>query len=312
MSLQWPVWTDKEWESALAALDVTKFDPGELRIPEGHPDGGQWTTGGPLGIVRRIGRRLSNTALAATSLVTAFDRKRFVDQLLRDNPDAQRIEASDVKPGATDTWDIQTAERDALRHEVAAQVYGEGASHKDSRLDIVIGGPGSGKTSMVAQPLSTAFGSLLPDADAAKALIPEYDGGNGAALVHRESSAIVETMVLPRAFSAGDNLVVQTVGRDYRKLEDVIRQARRVGYRVHVHYVNVPPEVAVNRVIDRYRQTGRAVPIRYTVSDVDSKPRASYERLLHEGDRLGITSISAYDNSGPKLVLARRHIYKRS
>lgn len=57
----------------------------------------------------------------------------------------------------------------------------------EKRIDFVIGIPGGGKSSTLANPLSEEHSSVIIDADIAKEKLPEYDGGKGAGRVHEES-----------------------------------------------------------------------------------------------------------------------------
>lgn len=59
-----------------------------------------------------------------------------------------------------------------------------------SRLDIVIGLPASGKSSAIVDVISQEFHSKVIDNDMAKEMIPQFNDGWGAGVVHEESQLI--------------------------------------------------------------------------------------------------------------------------
>lgn len=156
---------------------------------------------------------------------------------------------------------------------------------RDRRADIVIGLPGSGKSSTAVNPLSQKHGSRVIDSDMAKELLPEYDNGRGAKMVHEESSA-VRDRVYDETVARGENFVLATVGADIGKIEGYIDGLHDAGYTVGLHYVDVTPKQAAQRMLSRFLPDGTPSG-RYTPPDVllsaGNFPQDTYNRLLTRG-----------------------------
>ncbi len=75
----------------------------------------------------------------------------------------------------------------------------------EKRMDIVIGLPASGKSSAVVEPLSELYKSRVIDSDEAKRLLPEFNNGWGAGVVHKESQ-IISDKQLWAALKKGENI----------------------------------------------------------------------------------------------------------
>lgn len=137
------------------------------------------------------------------------------------------------------------------------ELYGTGAAKKERKLIINVGLPASGK-SRIADADAESTGSIIVDSDFAKELLPEFDGGKGAGVVHAESKAIT-THVLAKAVENGDNIIVPIVGSSGTKMGKIIDEFNGFGYEVFIKYVDVPREVAIARNVKRIQRTGRFV-----------------------------------------------------
>lgn len=131
-----------------------------------------------------------------------------------------------------------------------------GIVENNSRLDIVIGLPASGKSSAIVNSISTEYKSRVIDNDEAKKEIPEYNDGWGSGLVHSESKGIERDM-LYSAIANKENIVYPKVGSDFKKLMKVISVAVEHGYSVNVHYVELNRNKALGRMINRFINEGR-------------------------------------------------------
>ena len=215
--------------------------------------------------------------------LTKFDTPEIIAERARQRDFAQTI---------LDT----SQERAALRQSIADQLYGTGAVKKEKRADIVLGPPAAGKSSVVTTPLAKEHGSLIIDADMAKELLPEFEGGRGAGRVHQESAQIAEELLLDRALENGDNVVLPLVGKNsnkIRRLRDVLVDR---GYEVHLHLVDLPAEKAAARAVERFEQTGRFVDPHYVLNIGDS-PAKTYDIIKSEG---GIASYERFSNDVPR------------
>lgn len=209
--------------------------------------------------------------------LTPYDTKEIVD-------------AREAQKNTPPTSDIQTPERQALRQKIVDDTYGNGALNKEKRLDIVTGGPATGKSSKIVEPLAKAHGSIIADSDLIKEKLPEFGEGNGAMNVHRES-AILNKQVMDRAMANGDNIVWPHVGESDASLQKIIPRFKEAGYDVHLHHAEAPLEKTLPRLVDRFNKTGRFVDPDYAYNTVGLRPNEVNATIKsHEG----LTSQSRY------------------
>lgn len=179
-----------------------------------------------------------------------------------------------------ETIHIKTPERSSLKKEISKKLYGNGAKNKNRRADIVMGLPASGKSTGVVEPLSKEHGSLIIDADMAKEMLPEFQGGRFAGAVHKESALIIEKGILRKAIRTGDNIVLPIVGKNSKKVEkEIVDRLKKKGYSVNLHFVDLPPEKAAQRAVERFKKTGRFVDPHYILNDVGLRPSETYDKL---------------------------------
>lgn len=183
--------------------------------------------------------------------------------------------------------------RGAMREEIGARIYGEGALRKERTVDIIMGVPASGKSSLIELGgLRADRGALLIDADDAKAMLPEFDNGFGANRVHDESAAIVEGAVMPRALMAGDNVVWPIVGKTEKGVLDKIALFKEHGYTVNVHYMHLDEKIATWRSLDRFNSAGRLLDPQYVFA-VNGGPLKVFNKIK---GRREIDGWAHYDN----------------
>ena len=172
----------------------------------------------------------------------------------------------------------------------------EGGLARGKEAYVVIGPPAAGKSTLARQ-LSARTRSLIIDADTAKAKLPEFDGGRGAAAVHLESVEIVEKLVLPKAVGRGENVVAPRVGKNTAELRAFRDALKGFGYRVHLILNHLGRDETTRRSIARWRSTGRFVDPDYVYNSVGERPRETYNLLRDEG---GFDSYAHYVNDTPQ------------
>lgn len=218
---------------------------------------------------------------------------------INSTPEVQEVR----KIPETDTSRIDTPEREQLRAEVAQKLYQTGSYSSESkgytgevaqerRIDIVIGVPAAGKSSVLVNPLSEQHKSRVIDSDMAKELLPEYDGGKGAGNVHKESS-MIRNRVFEQAIAAGDNIVWPTVGDDLNKLLSDIQTMRDNGYAVYLHLNELSATKATGRALGRFVSEGRFVNPKI-VMEAGDKPTRNYHYIRQQGGL--IDGYSHYSN----------------
>jgi predicted ABC-type ATPase len=136
----------------------------------------------------------------------------------------------------------------------------------NKRLDIVIGPPASGKSSLLVDKIATRYHSRVIDNDDIKTTFPFYMNGIGANCVH-EASQMVADFIYLRAMDHGDNIVLPKLGRRYEKLlSEYIDTAFHKGYTIYIHYVEASKAIATKRILRRYIDTGRYVPLQILIN----------------------------------------------
>jgi 2'-5' RNA ligase/predicted ABC-type ATPase/GNAT superfamily N-acetyltransferase len=217
------------------------------------------------------------------------------------------------------TDEINTIERRQMRDGWADQLYGdgqtvrmwergalantdEGTRGKDKILAVVLGGPASGKTDHLAEPLQDRLSALLIDSDIVKLMIPESENGRFNGAVHMESSAVADD-VYDHAVSQGDNIVYVLTGKNPDRITQVLNKAKMNGYRVHLAYMALPEEKAAQRAVDRYmNRLQRGEPTQFVdpayVLEVDARPAATYDALKNDTER--VDSYEAWNNDVPR------------
>lgn len=155
-----------------------------------------------------------------------------------------------------------------------------GTVGNDRRIDIVIGLPASGKSSTIVNPLSNEFYSKVIDSDMAKELLPEFNGGWGAGIVHEESKDIIDR-VLDNALLSGTNIVYPIVGSNFSKIEQLFQECAESGYQIFVHYADIAPNKALGRMLNRFFETGRFLDPVLTFQ-YGNKVSENYQRIKEE------------------------------
>lgn len=222
------------------------------------------------------------------------------------------IQEAKNRAGTGDTSKINTPERRAKREEIlndinafgSAEEYFDPVSNKmkvrytgpvarNRRADIIIGLPSSGKSSAVVDPISNKYQSKLLDSDEVKKMIPEFDDGWGAGLVHEESKEIL-AHAKSQAFANGENVVLPVVGSEINKIRREIELLKNppYNYEVHLHLNDLAAPKAAARNMRRFASQGRFLDLDSTSFKYGDKPRDVYEQLKKEGVANGYTKVS--------------------
>lgn len=222
-----------------------------------------------------------------------------------DTPEIVKARAEQAAIPRTDV--INTPEREALRTKIVDEAYGDGAAVKGKRLDIVSGVPASGKSTNLAEPLAREHGALLTDSDEIKKKLPEYKEGIGAMATHHESARL-NFNVMQRGFANGDNMVFPTVGVNENSLNRLIDLAHEKGYEIHIHHADLHPDKAAERVISRFKETGRFVDPDYLVNHVGLKSKENYDKVKSNGKVNTYTRYNADVPKGGRYMVVERGI----
>ena len=208
---------------------------------------------------------------------------------------APEIAAVEAEDDGTNSSDLPNRERIHQAAYEKAMMHGSwngtdysGKVRQERRIDIVIGLPGSGKSSVYTNPISQQYGSRVIDTDDYRGYIPEYNGRN-AGYVHREAS-LIRDRVLETALDNGDNIILSTIGANAEKLLREIQRYKEEGFSVYLHFNELPNQKAMGRAISRFLgPEGRYVSPRI-IAEYGDKPTQTYLALTRGGisnERLG-------------------------
>ena len=243
---------------------------------------------------------------------------------LRANPVVEQLDAlSEYYQrlyGVTDQ--IDTPERNQLREDIKTRflslgsartesidesgkhhyVY-DGPLNRDFKMELVLGLPASGKSTMIADPDSEALGAFLLDVDVIKAMFPEYieSHGAGSEAVHLEGMSLFQQTI--EEFTAGDmkgvNIVLPIVGSDLDEmLEQYIRPFEGAGYTVKVKFVEAKPNEAAARVVMRELGGGQLIPSAIAFNFGDG-PESVYNALK---EMTGLSGEPYVDDVEPEVL----------
>lgn len=176
-----------------------------------------------------------------------------------------------------------------------------GSVARESRLDIIIGLPASGKSSAIVDKLSQEFKSRVIDNDEAKTRIPQFNNGWGAGVVHEESQKISDEVFIS-AISNHENIILPKVGSNANKLIDrYIIDAKENGYSVNIHYVELDRNISMGRMINRFIDDGRFLDPnlieKYAPANGNNYIDQTYEHLKNSSL---IDGYSKWDNDVPR------------
>ena len=207
------------------------------------------------------------------------------------------------------TTDINTPEREALRNEIKAAFLATGSARavtgEDGKtsyvydgpvqsgyqLELVLGLPATGKSTLVTDPDSAEMGAFVLDVDVIKAMLPEYIESHGCAAdsVHFEGFAMMQDAMQTflTGERKGDNLILPIVSTDLEALmEDYIRPFEEAGYNVHAKFCPGQPNESASRVFMRELAGGQVITSGLVLS-FGMKPEEVYQELAPKQNAKG-------------------------
>jgi len=183
--------------------------------------------------------------------------------------------------------------RDKMAKERGSAVFDEdgdveynGDVEQGKRLDVIVGLPASGKSTL-ADALSAEHKSRMLDSDDAKKFHRNYNKGANSSPLHNESRFITD-QAMHMMMDNGDNVVLPVVGHSYNSVMRQIKAFKDAGYEVHLHNVQLPWSKAVGRTLNRMMETNRLLDVAY-ITGTDStglspqKINDTFDRIVKEG-----------------------------
>lgn len=229
-------------------------------------------------------------------------RELALDPVTGNNNEALEINKRTGKPKGFDVIN-RANEADPELPRISNDADAQYTPLRGHRLDIVIGPPAAGKSSVFVDQLSVYHRARVFDSDAIKKRLPGFDNGNGASFVHEESSKLNKEIL--RRFldrHTGENVVLPIVGASVSSVMKYVDLFRQEGYSIYLHNNFVPITHAFGRAWERTLSTGRLIPPEVFVGCMDA-PSAVFEELRNRVDFW-----DEFNNDGP---LGGKPIYVR-
>lgn len=227
------------------------------------------------------------------------------------------LELPQTKSFHTDSQGNYTKERKELHKEIINEFKKKAVCITKGRpIAILMGGsPASGKSSFIKKyrPYLMVNDIVKVDADEIRAKLPEYRGFN-ATQTHLETKDIVNTLISDRNIGVpcDFDLIYDGTMNSVKSYEPLIDLLRKRNYKIYIIYIDkVPYETVVSRMKERYKKSGRFVPIE-VIDDFFSKGRTALDKLKKEVDGYIVVDGSNFDyniieRGGEELPQERNH-----
>jgi len=158
----------------------------------------------------------------------------------------------------------------------------------DKPIAILMGGsPASGKSTFLKKyrPYLLEEEILKVDADDIRSKLPEYEGYN-ATQTHLETKDIVNLLLSDRniGIPCKFDLIYDGTMNSTKSYLPLIDLLKSLGYKIFVVYIDkVPKEVVIKRALERYKKSGRFVPLE-VIEDFFDKGKSALNEVKTKVD----------------------------
>jgi predicted ABC-type ATPase len=158
----------------------------------------------------------------------------------------------------------------------------------DEPIAILMGGsPASGKSTFLRKyaPYLLKEEILKVDADEIRAKLPEYKGWNATA-THQETKDIVNTLLSDRTIGipCKYDVIYDGTMNSTKSYLPLIALLRQLGYKIFIVYIDkVQEEVVKKRALERYKKSGRFVPMA-VIDDFFTRGKSALNELKDKAD----------------------------
>jgi predicted ABC-type ATPase len=185
-------------------------------------------------------------------------------------------------------------------------------------IAILMGGsPASGKSTFLRKyaPYLLKEEILRVDADEVRAKLPEYKGYN-ATQTHLETKDIVNTLLSDRTIGipCKYDIIYDGTMNSVKSYIPLIELLKALGYKIFIVYIDkVPEEVVKKRALERYKKSGRFVPME-VIDDFFGKGKEALNQLKKDVDGYMVVDGSSgeynvIEKGGIKLPKTRKYSY---
>lgn len=170
---------------------------------------------------------------------------------------------------------------------------------RDEPIAILMGGsPASGKSTFLKKyaPYLLRDEIFKVDADEIRAKLPEYRGYN-ATQTHLETKDIVTTLLSDRniGIPCRFDVIYDGTMNNTKSYIPLINLLKKEGYKVFIVYIDrVQKDVIIKRALERYKKSGRFVPLE-VIDDFFDKGKTALQQLKEEVDGYMIVDGSSSD-----------------
>ncbi len=201
---------------------------------------------------------------------------------------------SESEPG------VPSPERQKLQDEIRSSFLDKvKPADGKPRAILMMGGPASGKSSMVDSANIPKDAFVKIDADAIKGRLPEYNqaiGQNyrGAAYMAHEESSQIAKGIRASAIEQRKNILFDGTGANAVNYGKLVDELHGKGYHVTMMMMDLEPHEGASRAGDRAERNGRYVPPEEVKKIYASVPK-SFAQLHDKAD-----DFHMYENNGDK------------
>jgi len=246
-------------------------------------------------IVDEMGNKLTKTDIHLLEYVLTTPPGEFDFRYVYLHPAYQKIknisneiEAKFMEKHNIDlprTYDVQNNEELDDMRSVALRKHLQNAQKrnpkKGKKLAIVVGLPGGGKSSRLADVIALHYDAFVSDSDDIKALMPGYNGYN-ANLYHKDSKEL-NIMALKVMFRKGSNVVLPIVGAEGDQVLGYAQMAKEAGYSVELYLNDVSMNTSIARTTSRVLFNKRYIPMELLLGYKDF-PKKTFNEI--KGDEI--------------------------
>ena len=169
----------------------------------------------------------------------------------------------------------------------------------DNPIAILMGGsPASGKSTFLRKyrPFLLNSELLKIDADEIRAKLPEYKGFN-ATQTHQETKDMVNTLISDKTIGipCDFDIIYDGTMNSIKSYVPLIKLLKSRNYKIFIVYIdNVEYDIVLNRMLSRYKKSGRFVPVE-VIDDFFSKGKEALNSLKKDVDGYLIVDGSTND-----------------